>query len=172
MAPGKSQFNAHDRTVGNDEWLTPPKILAALGPFDLDPCAPVKRPWKMAAKHFTKIDDGLAQEWSGRVWLNPPYGTTLWPWLRRIHQHGNGIALIFNRSETAGFQNDVWPHADAMLFLRGRVKFYDVEGRQAPSSSGAPSVLVAYGNRNVEALERSGLAGYLVKLNGNRTRIG
>lgn len=30
-----------------DEWLTPPGIIKSLGEFDLDPCAPVKRPWDM-----------------------------------------------------------------------------------------------------------------------------
>jgi hypothetical protein len=33
----------------SDEWLTPPGILKALGQFDLDPCAPVNRPWDTAA---------------------------------------------------------------------------------------------------------------------------
>lgn len=28
----------------SDIWLTPPHILDALGPFDLDPCAPDPRP--------------------------------------------------------------------------------------------------------------------------------
>lgn len=42
----------------NDEWLTPPEILRALGAFDLDPCAPVVRPWETAAQHFALISYG------------------------------------------------------------------------------------------------------------------
>lgn len=38
----------------NDEWLTPPNIIINLGPFDLDPCAPVIRPWNTAIKHCQK----------------------------------------------------------------------------------------------------------------------
>jgi hypothetical protein len=82
----------------NDEWLTPPEILQALGPFDLDPCAPIKRPWPMAAEHYTVEDNGLAQPWVGRVWCNPPYGLETARWLNRMAQHGNGIALIFART--------------------------------------------------------------------------
>ena len=35
----------HDRDVenGKEEWLTPPEIVAAFGPFDLDPCSPINR---------------------------------------------------------------------------------------------------------------------------------
>ena len=51
-----------------------PEIVSALGPFDLDPCSPVNRPWPTAAQHFTVRDDGLAQAWHGRVWCNPPFG--------------------------------------------------------------------------------------------------
>ena len=58
----------------NDEWLTPPEILRALGPFDLDPCAPIARPWETAATHYTAEDDGLSKPWAGRVWCNPPFG--------------------------------------------------------------------------------------------------
>lgn len=51
-----------------DEWLTPPEIIESLGPFDLDPCAPVNPPWKMADRHYTIKDNGLMQPWAGRVW--------------------------------------------------------------------------------------------------------
>lgn len=141
----------------NDEWLTPPEILKALGPFDLDPCAPVVRPWPMAAEHFTVADNGLAREWSGRVWCNPPYGRESGAWLDRMARHGDGIALIFARTETDMFFRHVWGRADAVLFIRGRLHFHYVDGRRAAANGGAPSCLVAYGQRNVEALARSGL---------------
>ena len=57
-----------------DEWLTPPYIINALAPFDLDPCAPVIRPWATARRHLTIEDDGLAHPWTGFVWCNPPFG--------------------------------------------------------------------------------------------------
>lgn len=51
--------------------------IRALGPFDLDPCSPVGRPWDTAAQHHTIHDNGLLKPWSGRVWLNPPYASAL-----------------------------------------------------------------------------------------------
>lgn len=136
----------------NDEWLTPPELLARLGDFDLDPCSPVVRPWATAAHHYSVQDNGLAQPWRGRVWLNPPYGREAEAWLRRLADHGDGLALIFARTETAMFFAQVWERADALLFLRGRLHFHHVDGRRAAANGGAPSVLIAYGRRNVERL--------------------
>jgi hypothetical protein len=154
---------AHDRTTGKEDWLTPPHILKALGEFDLDPCTPIVRPWDTAKRHFNAFDDGLKQEWFGRVWLNPPYGNKTERWMERLASHGNGIALIFARTETASFFPWVWEHASAVLFFRGRLCFYTKEGRQG-GTAGAPSVLVSYGADNAEALKRSGIDGKLVEL--------
>ena len=145
--------------MGTDEWLTPPEILAALGQFDLDPCSPheSRRPWPTATAHFCKEDDGLAQEWHGRVWMNPPFGREAIKWMRKLAAHGNGIALIPARTETAMFFETVWGAADAVLFLQGRPHFHRVDGSRAAFNSGAPICLVAYGLANVAALERSGL---------------
>ena len=67
---------------GKSEWLTPPGIVKAVGPFDLDPCAPISRPWNTAENHLTIEDDGLNSEWNGRVWCNPPYSrATIDEWL-------------------------------------------------------------------------------------------
>ncbi|WP_454751631.1 DNA N-6-adenine-methyltransferase [Cupriavidus necator] len=146
----------------NDEWLTPPEIVRALGTFDLDPCAPIVRPWDTAANHYTIEDDGLAQAWHGRVWCNPPFGREAVKWLRRMAEHGNGIALIPARTETAMFYECVWGIADAVLFLKGRPHFHFVDGRRADFNSGAPICLVAYGEDNAEALRASGLGFYVV----------
>jgi hypothetical protein len=143
-----------------DEWLTPPEILKQLGEFDLDPCAPVVRPWDMAKAHYTVEDSGLLQPWHGRVWLNPPYGLEAREWLNRLAGHGNGIALIFARTETDMFFDEVWARADGILFLRGRLYFHHVTGERAEHNSGAPSVLVAYGASNAEALRTSGIEGW------------
>lgn len=149
-----------------DEWLTPPDIIKALGEFDLDPCAPhaSRRPWDTAKRHYSVEDDGLAQPWTGRVWLNPPYGLEAAHWLSRLAAHGDGIALIFARTETAMFFEHVWDKAEALLFLRGRLHFHHVDGSRAAANAGAPSVLIAYGRRNAEALTDSCIPGYVLNL--------
>ena len=149
----------------SDEWLTPPSIIESLGKFDLDPCSPIKRPWPTATTHYTSLDNGLALNWNGRVWLNPPYGAETGKWLQKLADHGNGIALIFARTETDMFFKYGWERADSMLFLRGRLHFHTVEGVRAKSNAGAPSVLIAYGKNNTEALNVSNLVGKIITLN-------
>lgn len=153
----------HERVIdGKDEWLTPPEIIKALGEFSLDPCSPIKRPWPTALKHFTVEDNGLAQVWEGRVWLNPPYGAETGKWMARMAKHGNGIAMIFARTETETWFEWVWPKMTAVLFLKGRVAFYHVDGHRARANAGAPSALIAYGKSNACALRDSGIEGQLV----------
>ena len=149
---------------GTDVWLTPPYILDAVGPFDLDPCASLDRPWDTALQHFTVEHDGLAQEWHGRVWCNPPYGPPMGKWLQRLAAHpGGGMALIFARTETKAFFEHVWSKADAILFLKGRIRFYKPDGTLG-GTAGSPSVLIAYGEPEVKRLESCGLDGKLVYL--------
>lgn len=154
----------HLPKMGKDEWLTPPEILGALGPFDLDPCAPVAPPWPTADKMLNIQDDGLSANWDGRVWLNPPYGREAKKWLEKLVEHGDGVALIFARTETDMFFRYVWDYADALLFVRGRLHFHHVDGTRAKNNSGAPSVLIAYGKRNAEALQACSIDGKFVKL--------
>ena len=158
MAAESNKMFSHERTAGKDEWLTPKYILDALGPFDLDPCASVVRPWSTAVQHYTIEDNGLTKPWSGRVWCNPPYGSQTGRWMARLRDHGDGIALVFARTETRMFFESAWGGADAMLFLAGRLAFCDTAGRPA-AGAGAPSVLIAYGAANAAVLRSCGLRG-------------
>ena len=147
----------------SDDWITPPAILEALGPFDLDPCACDPQPWRTAATMWTAAADGLAHQWFGRVWLNPPYGPRAAAWLDRLAKHGNGVALVFARTETAAFFAHVWPTAAALLFVRGRLHFHKPDGARAKQNSGGPSVLIAYGENNAAALAACGIPGALCR---------
>lgn len=148
-----------------DEWITPKELLTNLGEFDLDPCSPIIRPWDTAKQHYTIQDNGLILPWEGRVWLNPPYGAALKIWMHIMAIHMNGISLIFARTETEAFQKYVFPVADSILFIENRLTFYRTDGTKAPYNSGAPSVLIAYGEQNVDALEESGIKGKHVFIN-------
>lgn len=148
----------------SDTWLTPPGIINALGPFDLDPCAaPEPRPWPTAARHLVRADDGLTAPWSGRVWLNPPYSREATRWLARLADHGHGTALVFARTETSWFVEHVWKQATLLLFLAGRLHFHRADGTRAPANAGAPSVLAAYGDYDAERLASSGLTGAIAR---------
>lgn len=140
-------FNPPVTENSKDKWLTPPEIIKALGHFDLDP-------WDTARTHYDVNADGLKLPWFGRVWLNPPYGDQTFIWMKKLVEHGNGIALILARTDTIGFHAEVWPHADALFFYKGRLRFFHVDGTKAGNDPGALSVLVACGADNVSRLRR------------------
>jgi hypothetical protein len=148
--------------AGKTEWLTPPDLLAQLGPFDLDPCAPVIRPWPMAAEHYTIESNGLLKRWprGARAFVNPPYSEPeLSAFMGRLAEHGRGTALVFARTETEWFFRYGWRAATAMLFIEGRLHFHHVDGRRADHNAGAPSVLMAYGEddaRHLSELDQLG----------------
>ena len=154
--------------TGKDEWLTPPEIVRSLGDFDLDPCSPINRPWDTAKKHLTVIDDGLNQEWNGSVWCNPPYGKEAVKWLEKCAEHNNCIALVFARTETKMFFSEVWEKATAILFIKGRLRFYHVSGKQG-GTAGAPSVLIAYGSDAAKRLQNSKIKGKFLWINQVKT---
>jgi hypothetical protein len=86
-------------------------------------------------------------------------------WLEKLANHpGGGVALTFARTETKAFHEFVWDKADALLFLRGRLKFHRPDGIVSKKDPGSPSVLIAYGQENVRALETCGLDGKIVYL--------
>lgn len=165
-------LGSHQTSIGKSQvHITPRRILEPLGTFDLDPCASLPRPWECARVNLTEDDDGLSQDWFGRVWLNPPFDRrTINDWLGRMAMHGRGIALTHARTDTAWFFGNVWERASALLFLRGRVVFHKPGGSQQTTSagkvanSGAPVVLCAYGMQDMDILGDCGLEGHFVPL--------
>lgn len=171
-------LGSHQRTIGRSQvHITPRHIIDALGPFDLDPCAADPRPWDCATKNYTEAQDGLSQHWSGRVWLNPPFDTRcVGTWIKRMAAHGRGTALVHARTDTKWFQ-PIWRNATGILFLRGRLVFYQPDGSPQvvsnPNSrhygkvanSGAPPILVAFGRMDADRLQNSGLGGKWIWIN-------
>lgn len=160
----------HERTVGASvEWFTPHHVFEALGiEFDLDPAAPPGGvPWIPAQRYFTREEDGLVQPWSGHCWVNPPYGRDTARWLARLADHGDGIALVFARSDAAWFQTYA-PRATALCFIAGRLKFVPGDGRAQASTAGAPSLLMAYGLPCALAVAQSDLGQTFIVPTDNR----
>ena len=147
-----------------DEWYTPKEVISSLGDFDLDPCAPINPLWPTAKVMYNKNDDGLNHDWTGRVFLNPPYSRPLIErFLRKMAEHGNGIALLFNRCDNVMFHDIIFPTATAMKFLRKRIRFYRPDGSRG-ASPGCGSVLIAWGEDNAKAIRDCNLDGKYIKL--------
>ena len=155
-----------NKVVSTDEWYTPRWLIDALGPFDTDPCAPPQevRPFEIAPTAWTKADDGLAREWQGVVWMNPPYSREpLRRFCEKMAGHGNGIALLVNRQDNLLWQEVIFPSAASMIFMRHRVKFLQPDGRQSSPFFG--SCLVAWGVECDRRLRQSEIEGKYVVLN-------
>lgn len=133
-----------------DTWLTPPDLIKLMGEFDTDPCVPENMPWQTAKRMITEKECGLKTEWKGRVFMNPPYSKND-EFAEKFMKHGNGISLVFARTETGWFQK--YYKADAFLFLPKRLHFHMINGERAKGNSGAPTVLIAIGNENVKQLK-------------------
>ena len=127
------------------EWYTPRSLFDALGlRFDLDPASPMSGPvpWVPADKFYSPRENGLAQPWRGRVWLNPPYGPPGIAFVQKMVEHGHGIMLVPARTETRWFQYAA-TNADVVTFLRDRLHFIREDGYQARASFA--SVLMGFG---------------------------
>lgn len=157
---------SHESTANvTKDWYTPSHIFKALGlTFDMDVASPGADvvPWIPASRHVTRAENGLSVPWAGRVWCNPPYGADTPLWLARFIEHGNGVALVFSRTDTQ------WYHryairADMLCFVHGRIAFVNgARPSDKASAGGAGSLLLACGSECVEALGKSGL-GWCVK---------
>lgn len=104
----------------------------------------------------------------GRIWLNPPYSKPLiWQFVEKLAEHGNGIALLFNRCDSNKFQDIIFTKATGMMFLRNRIKFFRPDGTRG-DSPGCGSVLIAFGRENAEILRNCSLQGKYVELNNDK----
>jgi len=153
----------------NDEWYTPPEIIQSLSEFDLDPATSLEayRINRSARNYYTVKEDGLKQVWKDRIWLNPPYSYPLMQdFLKKMAEHGNGIALVFSKIESKWFHDIIFKHANAIKFLYDRVRFYKPDGTRGLQPRNG-SMLIAYGEENMRILLNSKLKGKFLYLNNN-----
>lgn len=150
----------HESTANESvEWYTPPEIFEALGlTFDLDPCSPGPGlSYVPTLRHYTARENGLTSPWGrGTVWVNPPYGPHTKVWLAKLAAHGDGIALVFARTDVKWFQEH-GVRADVICFVNARVRFYQGNITDRAKDAGSGSMLLAYGPKAADALAASGL---------------
>lgn len=126
-----------------DQWATPQKVFDKLDAefnFTLDVCADANN-----AKCFDYYDkelDGLSQQWEGRVWMNPPYGRSLYAWIEKMYTESKYceicVCLIPARTDTK-YWHDFVMKAKEIRFVVGRLKFGD-----ADNSAPFPSAIVVF----------------------------
>lgn len=127
---------------GNNEWYTPADYIEAarevMGSIDVDPASnDIAQETVKAKTYYTAETNGLDKEWSGNVWMNPPYasdliGKFIEKLISELPNIAQAIVLVNNATETEWF-NKLVSNADAVCFPRSRVKFYMPDGK-----TGAP----------------------------------
>lgn len=133
----KTHYSTNRNRLGNMmtsdsiDWCTPPHIIKRvrdlLGGIDLDPCTTVEANATVkAAEFYTLDDDGLKQDWGGRVFLNPPYGDVIGKWIEKLCTSCDdgdieqALALVPARTDTAWFR---LLRRHPRCFLHGRLQF-------------------------------------------------
>ena len=119
--------------TGSHHWGTPTELFERLNEvydFNLDPCA-ANGDIAKCPRYFTPVEDGLKQNWTGRVFLNPPYGRQIVRWMKKAAQeieYGHAeviVALLPASVGTNWFHQYVYPYAQHMWFVHGRLSFED-----------------------------------------------
>lgn len=120
-------------TSKSEHWCTPIEfieVVEKLGNIGLDPCSNSQSVVPAQTK-YTITDDGLAQSWAakGLVYCNPPYGRTISAWISKANQEATLgteiIMLVPARPDTRWFHDLIIPNANAVCFVKGRIKFID-----------------------------------------------
>jgi len=151
--PAMSQAMSVLTGQGTVEWYTPPAIIdrarRVLGSIDLDPASSdVAQRWINATEYYTADDDGKAQSWSGRVWLNPPFDDTP-AWVDRLdseYQSGDVVAAVLLVNSAPGYiwWEDLWRRRPVCM-LRERVCFCRADGTSdGPAKKG--TTIAYYGD--------------------------
>lgn len=133
--------------TGNVEWNTPSEYIGAareaLGGIDLDPASNhIAQKTVRAERYFTKLDDGLAHDWFGTVWLNPPYRMPdIQRFVQKLLLHvGAGdvprAILLTNNATDAKWWHDAADAASVVLFTRGRISFLTGTGEPGNPTNG------------------------------------
>lgn len=175
MVAGKRPRVTHNS--GNYEWYSPQPIVdcarQVMGEIDLDPasCEEANRIVD-ATKFYTAKDDGLAQPWAGRVYLNPPYASALIVGFidRLVDAFRAGavtqaVVLTNNATDTRWFAKLV-EAASAIVFSIGRLRFWK-EGDSDTPDSPLQGQAIAYLGPKVDVfLHEFGAVGWGARIEG------
>lgn len=135
-------------SVSSERWMTPPEIFDPLMDefkFDLDAAADSE-----TARHPRFLTDSLTlDDWPGeRIWLNPPYGRKLEPFVRKASaEAAKGklvVALIPFRCRAAWWHECVIGRAAEVRCIRKRVRFMRPDGSRGAFTGSCDSCLVIW----------------------------
>lgn len=142
----------------SDEWYSPAALVdsarAVMGAIDLDPASCPKANQTIRATHYySQRIDGLhpAHPWSGRLWLNPPYGDLAHVFMDRLLREiaagsvSSAVALLNNNGMSALWFQGLYEVASALVVTAGRFKFTPGDPGQKSGAPNTGHVLLYFG---------------------------
>jgi site-specific DNA-methyltransferase (adenine-specific) len=155
---------------GSDCWQTPPDLLERvrrIGPIGHDPCSSDANP--VGACCWTAPPgDGLATNWRSTcgatelTYVNPPYSQAA-AWAAKVAEEAalgcEIVTLCAARPDTRWFARLVWDTAQAVCFIKGRLRFVG-----APAPAPFPSAVTYHGPRPWRFEEAFADAGKVIRL--------
>lgn len=129
------------------DFETPPDLFNLIteryGPFDIDVCANNVNT-KVPHKYYSPIQDALSQEWSGRCYMNPPYGHDIHKWVKKASEaNAYVVCLLPSRTDTRWFHEYILKKAVSIIFLCGRPKFW-LDGQPTYNMGKFPSFIAIF----------------------------
>lgn len=157
--PPQSESQSADKkplvtlNTGCEEWYTPEQYIEAarkiLEQIDLDPAtSEIAQQTVRAEKYFTVEEDGLSQEWSGNIWLNPPYSRGLLDkFVGKLLVSTFKAAIVLTDSSTeTGWFSRLAARAQVICFSNKRIKFLRPDGSEGNGSPTRGSAFFYFGN--------------------------
>jgi phage N-6-adenine-methyltransferase len=168
VGSGPMLASKHTREM---EWYTPDKYIesvrAVLGEIDLDPATNAyAQKIVKAEKFYTPKDDGLASDWTGRVFLNPPFKM---PAIRQfvnklcehyIAGHVTAAVLLTNDNTDTQWWQRACQTASLICLCAGRISFYNSAGQWSCPTNG--QTFFYYGKKSAEFKRVFGVYGNIV----------
>jgi hypothetical protein len=136
LFPSGAPQGQRNAFTGEVEWYTPAEYIEAarklMGGIDLDPATSEAAQKTVRAKQYF-TENGIQQEWGGRVWLNPPYGPAIGEFVTRLVECvasgavTEAVLLTHNSCDTSWW-HEAHGACAAFMHTRGRINFTRSDG--------------------------------------------
>lgn len=149
-------FATPQEQLTSDDYYTPPEFFEQLGlQFDLDVASPSGGcHWIPAKNYYDQEKDGLASDWFGMVFMNPPFSETA-IWATKFVNHGCGVAIV--PVTRAHWFNRLWHNPDvgfAIPFQHNGLFKFIKNGKRVGVYM--PVIVIGMGKEARQAISRIG----------------